>query len=177
MTADEEGRASQPDPTAGTSAIGKLPFIDAHSLAVNAPPEQVWEETAQVTRRWLEHTFPRLGVGGAAAPLFARLLGASNVDSPLPGPGVPEAMVGFHVARAERPSLIALEGEHRFSRYALTFQIEPTDSSSCIVTAETRATFPGHAGRTYRKAVIGTGAHVMVVRRLLSSIKRRAERS
>jgi hypothetical protein len=33
-------------------------------------------------------------------------------------------MVGFRVARAERPSLTALEGEHRFSRYALTFRAE-----------------------------------------------------
>lgn len=85
-------------------------------------------------------------------------------------------MVGFRVARAERP-LIALEGEHRFSRYTLTLRIEPAEGSSCIVTAEIRAVFPGRAGRLYRKAVIGTGAHVRVVRRLLSSIKRRAERS
>jgi hypothetical protein len=154
-----------------------LPFIDAHSLPVNASPDRVWEETAQVTRGWVGHTFPRSGIAGAVGPLFARLLGASNVDSPPPGPGVPEAMVGFRVARAERPSLIALEGEHRFSHYALTFRIEPAEGSSCIVTAETRAVFPRRAGRLYRKAVIGTGAHVRVVRRLLSSIKRRAERS
>ena len=177
MTVGEAGRTSRPDATAGTSATGELPFIDVHSLAVNALPEQVWEETAQVTRRWLEHTFPRLGASGAAGPLFARLLDCSDVDPPQPGPGVPEAMVGFHVARAERPTLIALEGEHRFSRYTLTFRIEPADGSLCTVTAETRAAFPGRAGRSYRKAVIGTGAHVIVVRRLLSSIRRRAERS
>jgi hypothetical protein len=177
VTIGGAGRAGEPAETADTSAIGALPFIDAHSLTVNAPSDRVWEETAQVTRGWVGHTFPRSGIAGAVGPLFARLLGASNVDSPPPGPGVPEAMVGFRVARAERPSLIALEGEHRFSRYTLTFQIEPSDGSSCIVTAETRATFPGRAGRIYRKAVIGTGAHVIVVRRLLSSIKRRAERS
>ena len=28
--------------------------------------EQASDETAQVTRRWVEHTFPRFGVGGAA---------------------------------------------------------------------------------------------------------------
>ncbi len=177
MTAGGVGRADQPAATADTSATEELPFVDAHSLTVNAPPEQVWEETAQVTRRWLESTLPRSGIAGAVGPLLARLLGASNVDSPPPGPGVPETMVGFRVARAERPSLIALEGEHRFSRYALTFRIEPADGSACTVTAETRAVFPGRAGRLYRKAVIGTGAHVRVVRRLLSSIKRRAERS
>lgn len=177
MTFGRLERASDPAETGDTSAVGKLPYIDAHSLTVNAPPDQVWEETAQVTRRWVEYTFPRSGIAGAVGPLFARLLGASNVESPPPGPGVPEAMVGFRMARAERPSVIALEGEHRFSRYALIFQIEPDDGSSCIVTAETRAAFPGRAGHIYRTAVIGTGAHVIVVRRLLSSIKRRAERS
>ncbi len=50
-------------------------------------------------------------------------------------------MMGFRVARAERPSLIALKGEHRFSRYTLTLRIEPAEGSSCIVTAETRAVF------------------------------------
>lgn len=177
MTTDRVGRVSQSAARNHTSASVELPFIDAHSLSVNAPVEQAWDETAQVTRHWVEHTFPRFGVGGAAGPLFARPLGCSDVDPSPPGPGAPEAMIGFHVARAERPSLIALEGKHRFSRYALTFQIEPTDGSGCVVTAETRAAFPGRAGRIYRKAVIGTGAHVIVVRRLLSSIKHRAERS
>jgi hypothetical protein len=166
---------SRPVATDDTSATRELPFIDSHSLAVKAPPEQAWDETAQVTRRWVEHLLPR--GGGAAGPLFARLLGCSNVDLPRPGPGAPEAIVGFRVARAERPLLIALEGEHHFSRYALIFQIEPADGSSCIVKAETRAAFPGRAGRIYRGAVIGTGGHVFVVRRLLSSIKHQAERS
>jgi hypothetical protein len=166
---------SRPAATDDTSATRELPFIDSHSLAVKAPPEQAWDEVAQVTRRWVEQFLPRSG--GATGPLFARLLGCSNVDLPRPGPGAPEAIVGFRVARAERPLLIALEGEHRFSRYTLTFQIELTDCSSCIVTAETRAVFPGRTGRLYRQAVIGTGAHVFVVRRLLSSIKHRAEQS
>jgi hypothetical protein len=174
VTIGGDGRASQPAATAN-SAIADLPFIDTHALAVVAPPEQAWEEVAQVTRRWVEHLMPHSG--GAAGPLFARLLGCSDAHPPRPGPGAPEAIVGFHIARAERPSLIALEGEHRFSRYALTFHIEPLDGSSCIVKAETRAAFPGRAGRIYRKAVIGTGAHVFVVRRLLSSIKHRAEQS
>jgi hypothetical protein len=176
--ADHGGGAetSGPGAAGGADATGEPPFIDAHSITVAAPAEQVWEATAQVVRRWPEHTFPRLGASGAAAPMFARLLGCADIDRPPPGPGVPEAVVGFRVARVEQPSLIALEGEHRFSRYALTFKIEPADGSSSIVTAETRAAFRGRAGRGYRTAVIGTGAHVIVVRRLLSSIKRRAER-
>jgi hypothetical protein len=166
----EEARTEQP--VAGAS--GALPFVDAHSLTLDAEPEQAWEAVAQVMRGWAGGTLPRRSAQAGA--LLARLLGSADAEPPRPGPGLPKAMVGFHVAKAERPSLIALEGEHRFSRYALTFRIEPAEESRCVVRAETRAAFPGLAGRVYRGAVIGTGAHVIVVRRLLSSIKNRAER-
>lgn len=165
---------SEASTTANTDSIGELPFIDAHSLVVEATPEQVWEVTAQVMRRWVEQLLP--GFGARAVSLLARWLGYSFVDPLSPGNGAPEAIVGFRVARAERPSLIVLEGEHRFSRYALTFQVEHAGVSSCIVKAETRAAFPGRTGRAYRKAVIGSGGHVFVVRHLLASIKSRAER-
>ena len=161
--------------TADMDPFAELPFIDAHSLVVKAPPERAWDETAQVMRRWVEQLSP--GFGSTAGPLLARLLGCSNVDPSPPGPGAPKAIVGFRVARAERPSLIAFEGQHRLSRYALSFRIEPAGDTSCIVKAETRAAFPGRVGGVYRQAVIGSGGHVLVVRRLLSSIKRRAERS
>jgi hypothetical protein len=153
---------------------GELPFIDVHSLTLDAAPEQAWEAVAQVMRGWAGGTLPRRSARSAA--LLARVLASADVEPPRPGPGLPKAMVGFHVAQAERPSLIALAGEHRFSRYKLTFRIEPADGSRCVVKAETRAAFPGLAGRIYRAAVIGTGGHVVVVRRLLSSIKHRAER-
>jgi hypothetical protein len=154
---------------------GELSFIDVHSLALDAAPEQAWEAVAQVMRGWAGGAPPRRSARMGA--LIARLLGSTDVEPPLPSPGLPEAMVGFRVAQAKRPSLIALEGEHRFSRYALTFRIEAAAESRCVVKAETKAAFPGLAGRVYRGAVIGTGAHVIVVRRLLSSIKHRAEQS
>lgn len=158
-------------PVAG--ADGKLPFIDVHSLAVESAPERAWDAVAQVMRGWAGGTLPRRSARAGA--LLARLLGCRDAEPPRPGPGLPETIVGFRVARAERPVLIALEGEHRFSRYALTFRIEPTGGSHCVVKAETRAAFPGLTGRIYRATVIGTGAHVIVVRRLLSAIKHRAE--
>ena len=82
----------------------------------------------------------------------------------------------FRVAREESPSLLALEGRHRFARYALTFQIEPVAREASRVTAETHAAFPGTAGRVYRQLVIGSGGHAIVVRRMLKSLKERAER-
>lgn len=152
----------------------ELPFIDVHSLAVNVVPERAWDAVTQVMRGWAGGALPRRSARVGA--LLACLLGCADAEPPPPGTGLPEAMVGFHVARAERSSLIELEGEHRFSRYALTFRVEPSDGSRCVVHAETRATFPGRSGSIYRAAVIGTGAHVIVVRRMLTSIKRKAER-
>jgi hypothetical protein len=38
------------------------------------------------------------------------------------------------------------------------------------VSAETRAVFPGPAGKLYRLLVIGSGAHVAVMRRMLKTI-------
>jgi hypothetical protein len=40
--------------------------------------------------------------------------------------------------------------------------------------AQTHAAFPGIVGQLYRAAVIGSGAHRLVVRRLLSRVARAA---
>lgn len=169
MSAEANARGNSPD------AASEPPFIDVHSLAVDAARERAWDAVAQVMRGWTGGTLPQRRARAAA--LVARLLlGCVDAEPPPPGPGLPRAIIGFHVARAEPPSLIALEGEHRFSRYALTFRIEQADESRCVVQAETRAAFPGLSGRLYRTAIIGSGAHVIVVRRLLSSIKHSAER-
>jgi hypothetical protein len=85
--------------------------------------------------------------------------------------------VGFRVAREKRPALLALEGEHLFARYALTFRIDPVAREESRLTAETHAAFPGATGRVYRQLVIGSGGHTIVVRHLLREIKRRAERA
>jgi hypothetical protein len=82
----------------------------------------------------------------------------------------------FRVAREESPSLLALEGGHRFARYALTFRIEPVAREASRVTAQTHADFPGTKGRIYRQLVIGSGGHAIVVRRMLRAVKERAER-
>jgi hypothetical protein len=144
-----------------------LPFIDAYQVDVNAEPERVWEATARLLP----------GIGGRFGPAFARLLGCSEVERPaLASHELPDAIVGFRVERAERPSLIELRGEHRFARYALTFRIEPGTSRGSVLIAETDADFRGPAGCLYRAAVIGTSAHVVLVRKLLRTVKRGAER-
>jgi hypothetical protein len=70
---------------------------------------------------------------------------------------------------------LVLQGRHRFASYALIFRIEDIGPRRSRLRAESRAAFPGRAGRLHRRLVIGTGGHVVGMRRLLSAIRRRSE--
>jgi hypothetical protein len=87
------------------------------------------------------------------------------------------AFPGFHVEVAEPGRELALAGCHRFSDYALTFRFDALDGEETRLRAETRAAFPGFKGSVYRTLVIGTRGHVLATNRMLSAIKRRAERA
>jgi hypothetical protein len=155
----------------------ELPFIDAYSIEANAPPEPVWDAI-------VERVLPRFGGGfgplaaGRVGRAGARALGAPYAHPASTAADAGDTIFGFRIERAERPSLITLVGEHRFARYWLTLRVEPVagDSTSRL-TAETKAAFLGDAGRVYRAAVIGTGAHRLVVSRLLNRISRRTQRT
>jgi hypothetical protein len=75
------------------------------------------------------------------------------------------------------PAVLALMGEHRFSRYALIFKITETVTGRVRLGAETRAEFPGRRGHVYRALVIGTRGHVLATRTMLRSVRRAAERA
>ena len=79
------------------------------------------------------------------------------------------------MAAATPPSRLTLRGRHWFSDYALIFHLEPVEEGRTRLIAESRALFPGVTGAVYRAAVIGSGGHVLGVRRLLSGVKRRSE--
>jgi hypothetical protein len=81
---------------------------------------------------------------------------------------------GFRIVTAEPPRLLVVAGRHRFSRYGIVFRIEPTGRGSRC-SAESRAAFPGPLGAAYGLAVVGSGGHVVAVRRLLRSVARAAE--
>lgn len=143
----------------------RLPYVDEHAIDVNASPQEVWEALWKTLSR---------SSGGSS--LAARALGCDDcrADSHRP-PEVGAAIVGFRVAQARSPAELALEGRHRFSRYALVFRIDKLGTGASRLRAETRADFPGIAGRAYRLLVIGSRGHVVAVRRLLRGVKQRAE--
>ncbi len=145
-----------------------LPHVDEHSREISASPEAAWEALLRV----LEGSF-----GSSATGQVAHLLGCADVGTSGPSPLAPgSAFPGFHVESAKYLEELGLAGSHRFSDYALIFRLDELDSQHTRLRAETRALFPGFKGGVYRTLVIGTRGHVLVTRRLLGAIKRRAER-
>lgn len=133
-----------------------LPYVDEHRRAVAASPEATWRALLRVLQ----------GLGGSRA--LAALLGCDPDRASARFEGKPgDAVPGFRVVQAEPGALLALRGRHRFADYALTFFIE-----GGVLRAETHADFPGLAGRLYRAAVIGSGGHALVTRKLLKQVER-----
>ncbi len=134
----------------------ELPFIDEHSREVDAPAEAAWDAVDHVVRR---------SFSGHAKSAVARVLGATQTE-----------LAGFRIATSRAPEILGLKGRHRFSAYELNFRVEALAGNRSVVRAETRAAFPGLAGRAYEAAVIGTSGHVVAVNSLLGAIATRAER-
>lgn len=133
-----------------------LPFIDEHSLRIDAPAEVVWAALLKVLR----------GMGTSSR--FARILRCDPAQGTAAFAGRPgEAVPGFRVAESEPGRRLALRGRHRFARYALTFVLD--GGRLC---AQTHAEFPGLRGRLYRAAVIGSGGHRLITRRILRQVAR-----
>jgi hypothetical protein len=135
----------------------QLPYIDEHSERVDAPADVVWAALLKVLRREM----------GGGAPI-ARILGCDPAHGTAEFGGRPgEAVPGFRVVEADPGRRLALRGRHRFARYALTFVLD-----GGRLRAQTYAAFPGLLGRLYRAAVIGSGGHRLVTRRLLRLVAR-----
>jgi len=135
----------------------QLPYVDEHHRRIDAPAEVVWTALLKVLRREM----------GAGAPL-ARLLGCDPAEGTPEFAGRPgDAVPGFRVVEAEPGRRLALRGRHRFADYALTFVIDGDR-----LRAQTHAAFPGVLGRLYRAAVLGSGGHRLVTRRLLRQVAR-----
>lgn len=143
-----------------------LPRIDAHTTEVDAPAAVTWQALAD----WISH-----GSSDPRRTRFARLLGCDPIEvSGDPG-RAGSTFPGFRVARSHPPRELALEGGHRFSDYRLDFQVEDLGNGRSLLSATTHAAFPGLKGQLYKTAVIRSHAHVLVTKRLLQSVARRAE--
>lgn len=146
----------------------RLPYIDEHSLIVDVDRQAAWEALLRAVEGF---------VSSGAAPGFARALGCVDTEASGPRPlAQGSTLPGFHVAAATAPTEFALAGRHRFSDYALILRLDQLDGERTRVRAETRAEFPGAKGAVYKGLVIGTRVHVLATRRVLTSVKRRAER-
>jgi len=149
-----------------SSYIEQLSYIDEHSIPVRATPEHTWAALVAVGR----------AIRGPTGPL-GKLMGLQPARGSGDWRGSVEAgatLPGFVVDQARPPARLTLRGRHHFSRYALEFELEDRGSEGTRVRARTWASFRGIHGRSYRALVIGTGAHGVVVRRLLRSIQARA---
>ena len=147
--------------------LEELPPIDEHSIEIDAPAEAAWAALFPM----LEARLCRPRSRRVAEALDCAVTSASG-DLRHPGGTLP----GFTVSRAIAPVMLALVGRHRFSSYALVFRIDLLPEQRCRVRAETRAAFPGVRGRIYKTLVIGSRGHVLAVRSMLRSVRRRAER-
>jgi hypothetical protein len=128
---------------------GPLPFVDEHRTTIEAPRDVVWPRLRSYVDRML---------AASEHGLLTRLLGA-------------EPPAGFEVSYQEPDERLVLTGRHRFSRYSLTFELDPSGDQT-VLRARTNAAFPGPHGRVYRLLVISSRGHVFAMRRLLASIRR-----
>jgi hypothetical protein len=127
-----------------------LPFVDEHAITIAVPRDLVWV----ALRRYATAT-----ISLSDGSLLARILGT-----------VPRS--GFAVAGEVPESGITLAGRHRFSRYALAFELSDLAEGRTVLSAKTYAIFPGTQGRIYRVLVIGTRAHVLATTLMLRAIRR-----
>ncbi|MFJ5266536.1 hypothetical protein ACIQAC_39405 [Streptomyces sp. NPDC088387] len=143
------------------------PFVDEHVTTVGASPDAVWQAlTATVEAAYTS----------GRAVRYARLVGCDPATASGPRPlAEGSTLPGFRVLTAEPPGALVLEGRHRFSAYTLAFRIDELTPNRCHVRAESRALFPGPSGTLYRRLVIGTSTHSYLMRRMLATIRSRAE--
>jgi hypothetical protein len=145
----------------------RLPYIDEHSIRIKADPERTWELLVGM-----------LGRLGSSVPLpMSRALGlqpptrnGSWRGDAQSGDSIP----GFSVAESEPPKRLELRGGHRFSTYALIFDLEPGKQGETKLSAQTWAAFPGLTGRIYRAMVISSRGHRLAVWHMLRQVAARA---
>ncbi|MFE7581145.1 hypothetical protein ACFU5Y_06220 [Streptomyces gardneri] len=142
--------------------MSTLPYVDEHAIIVDAGAAEAWALVRDRVERSLSQPW---------LASYARVVGAEPREAGGPRPLAEGAVFpGFRVVRVVPGRELALEGRHRFSVYSLVFRIEELTDGRSRLRAESRAAFPGAAGRLYRLLVIRSGGHAMGMRRMLASI-------
>jgi hypothetical protein len=148
--------------------VDQLLRIDEHTITVDAPVTEAWVAV-------LDHLAG--ATSGPLASTYARIIGCKPSSTfgaqPL---RVGSTVPGFAVTSAVANTELVLSGRHAFSTYELIFRLRSAGSERTEIRAESRAAFPALHGSLYRLLVIRTGFHVVAVRRLLGSIRQRAEK-
>jgi hypothetical protein len=149
----------------------ELPYIDAHGVEVAADVDTAW-------RALIAAVGPALG--GLGAGWYGRLVGVEPAEAV--GEWTPDlvagtALPGFAVERVEPGALLSLRGRHRYARYRFDFELDAPEPGRSHLWARSWGEFPGIAGFAYRSAVIGSGGHAVVVRRMIRGVARRAARA
>ena len=145
--------------------LESLPYVDEHSIEVEATAAATWEA--------LVSYFAGAGAHRLAGPIATGLGCVPSKRSGAPGQ-IGSAVPGFVVARSVAPAVLALMGQHRYSRYALIFRIADPRGGPVRLSAETRAEFPGRTGAVYRLLVISSRGHVVATTHMLRSIRKLA---
>lgn len=146
--------------------IEALAAIDEHSATIAATPPLVWDALIETLAEFGASRRARRG---------AAILGCSETEISGELPEVGAAIPGFVVARSIPPAVLALLGEHRYSRYALIFRVLEDPSGLIRLSAESRGEFPRGRGRAYRALILGSGGHVGITRGMLRAVRRKAE--
>jgi hypothetical protein len=151
--------------TAPPASSITLPLVDEHETPIAAPADAVW--------RALVHQLA--GFGTTPAAFYAHLVGADPRRATGELPQLGATLPGFTVSEVSHHHHLVLTGEHRFSRYSLTFTLTHRPDAT-VLSARTHARFTGLHGRAYHALVISSQGHRVLVRRLLRSVRRRTER-
>lgn len=86
-------------------------------------------------------------------------------------PGDPTTVpLGFSLDEATPPERFVLKGRHPFAIYRWVFELDALSPVRTRVRSQSWAAFPGLHGKVYRALVIGSGAHRVVVRRMLRRV-------
>ena len=150
----------------GTSTA-PLPFLDEHEVVIAADVSATWDALVQT----VDSSFST-----RPAAAYARLVGGEPATASGPRPlAFGSTMPGFRVSSAVPGEELGLTGSHGFSTYALTFRVERQGDDCSRLRGESRALFPGLVGGLYRALVVRSGAHAILTRRLLSTVRHRAE--